>query len=97
LPPAEFDTHDVAAGIGRRPLIVAITRRDMAPAAALRDWQEYYLKEAALAAVEKKARAPVIFVDARQGVEIHRLKMIALKAGAAVNKRSASRVWSASP
>lgn len=68
-------------------MIVAMTRKDMAPPAAMREWSDYYIKAARAASREGQPRVPVVFVDARQGVDIHRLKMIALKAGAAVNQR----------
>jgi hypothetical protein len=64
-----------------------MTRRDMVPPAAMKEWQQFYLQEARQAAKEGRPRAPVVYVDARQGLDVHRLKMIALKAGAAVNER----------
>lgn len=64
-----------------------MTRKDMAPPAAMKEWSDYYIKAARAASCKGQPRVPVVFVDARQGVDIHRLKMIALKAGAAVNQR----------
>lgn len=74
-------------GVGKRPLIVAMTRKDMAPPEAMKEWSDHYIKAARAASRQGQPRVPVVFVDARQGVDIHRLKMIALKAGAAVNQR----------
>jgi len=83
-------THPlVRQWIGRRPLIVAMTRKDMAPAGAMKEWGDYYIKSARTASRMGQPRVPVVFVDSRQGTDIHRLKMIALKAGAAVNERRA--------
>lgn len=81
-------THPlVRQWIGRRPLIVAMTRKDMAPASAIKEWGDYYVQAARAASRAGQPRVPVVFVDSRQGTDIHRLKMIALKAGAAVNQR----------
>jgi ribosome biogenesis GTPase A len=83
-------THPlVRQWVGRRPLIVAMTRKDMAPSAAIKEWSDFYVQSARAAHRIGQPRVPVVFVDSRQGTDIHRLKMIALKAGAAVNERRA--------
>ena len=64
-----------------------MTRKDMAPTKSIKEWGDYYIQAARAASRAGKPRVPVVYVDARQGQDVYRLKMIALKAGAAVNQR----------
>lgn len=66
---------------------MAMTRRDMASPASIKEWQSYYTHEARRATLERRPKSPVLFLDARQGLDVHKLKMLIFKAGAAVNQR----------
>lgn len=59
----------------------------MAAPDSIKEWQSYYTHEARRAAIEKRPKSPVLFLDARQGLDVHKLKMLIFRAGAAVNQR----------
>ena len=78
-------THPSLPGwIGSRGHIVALNRMDAVPPRALSVWEEALGKE-------EPDRPPPLFVDARQGDGVEKLKKAILKAGEGVNARRKRR------
>ena len=87
----ESTTHPmVSEWVGNRPLIVVHTRNDMVSPHAKNSWTEFYnLEQKKMSQSHEGGRRqrkiPKLFINSQKGEDIHKLKMICLKAGQAVN------------
>ena len=78
-------THpSVPDWVGKKPLIVAVSRLDQISANALKDWREYYAMNPAH---KERTDAKVYFVDGKLGKGVMNLKKLALQAGDKVNAK----------
>lgn len=74
--------------VGKRPLIICVTRTDMVPAVTVQDWKQYYKRMYKQADDCTGVRVPeVFFIDSKNGDNVVRVKRAAIRAGEAINSK----------